>query len=810
MKRLLLTLLILLSLDPVWGASDAPSSSSALRTSTVALGTIQGRVVDAKTNEAIELATVVVEGTQIAATTDAKGRFTLKRVPAGFRYVIVSFVGYERTRSAQIQVQGNQTSFVDILLPPLDGLLDELVVKPRLNKRPIESPLSVRAIGVEQIEKSAGANRDLSKLVQTLPGVGATDPNRNDLIVRGGGPSENVFYLDGIEIPVINHFSTQGASGGVVGIINPDFVRRVNFYSGAFPANRSGGLSSVMELVQRDAAQDRFHLKATVGASDLAVTAETPINANSGIIVGARQSYLQMLFKAIGLPFLPNYTDYQLKYKYRLSEHDELSIIALGSIDNMKLNTELQETGTESQRYLLGYLPVFSQWSYTAGAIYKHFAPRHIDSWYLSRNMLRNKSHKHLNNDESKRRTLDYLSDEVENKLRFERTFTRLPIKLTVGAGLKYATYTNDTYRETFVAGQPKSINYSSELSMLTYHAFAQASDEYWDKRLKLSLGVNLEGNNLSRGMKNPLRQIAPRLSASLAVTEDFDLNANIGRYAMRPAYTTLGFRDKQGAYVNQNENTRYILSDQLVFGGEYRWGEKLSLSLEGFYKLYHHYPVSLTDGISLASRTIAYGQVGDEAIISTGRGRAYGAELVAQLTDWHGLDLGLTYTLFRSEFTDLSGRYIPSSWDTRQQINLNATYKLGKGWYLAGRWRYLGGAPYTPIDRALSTDKQAWAVRNQAYLDYSRFNSERLDDSHQLDVRLDKEFYFKRWMLNLYIDIQNVYNAKSRQAPVYTNRDEQGRVMDDPAAPQTKQLLRQLKPTSGTILPTIGVMVRF
>ena len=289
--------------------------------------------------------------------------------------------------------------------------------------------------------------------MQTLPGVGATDPNRNDLIVRGGGPSENVFYLDGIEIPVINHFATQGASGGVVGMINPDFVREINFYSGAFPASRANALSSVMEIKQRDGDADRMHFKASVGASDAALTVEGPLGSKASFIASARQSYLQWLFKAIKLPFLPTYNDFQLKYKHRFDPHQELTLIGIGALDNMSLNTQLQTTGTEVQRYILGYLPEYRQWNYTVGAVYKHYARGHVDSWTLSRNMLRNRGVKYQDNDPTAGKLSEYQSDETENKLRYERVYTSLPFKLSLGAGLRYTTYSTEAERLTLVAG---------------------------------------------------------------------------------------------------------------------------------------------------------------------------------------------------------------------------------------------------------------------------------------------------------------------------------------------------------------------
>ena len=770
-------------------------------------GTIKGRVYSSKSNVPLELATVRVQGSNLGATTDIEGSFVISGVNPGFIRLIVSMLGYETTTSAEVQVVGNQMSFIDITLDEASTNLAEVVVRPRVRLKRAESPLSIQTLSLKQIEKSAGTNRDISKLVQRLPGVGATDLNRNDLIVRGGGPSENVFYLDGIEIPVINHFATQGASGGIVGMINPDFVREIDFYTGAFPASRGNTLSSVMEIKQRDGDADRIRINATVGASDAGLTVEGPLGSKSTFIVSTRQSYLQWLFKAMKLPVLPTYNDFQVKYKYRINAYNELSIVGIGAIDNMRLNTQLQATGTEAQRYILGYLPEYKQWNYTVGAVYKHYGEGHIDNWILSRNMRRNSSVKHQDNDIALPKLSEYESDETENKLRYERVYTTLPFKLSLGAGLRYASYTNRSEQVAYQSGQVVSLSYDAQIKQLAYSAFAQASDEYLDKRLKLSLGLNLVGNTLNSTMSNPFPQLSPRLSASFALSGDVDLNANLGRYAMQPSYTSMGYRASDGTYVNK-DRLRYIMSNQAVFGAEYHPGEYLRFSAEGFYKSYSAYPISEVEGVSLASKGTEYGQVGAEAVLSTGLGRAYGVEVVARLLPWNEFSATATYTLFRSEFTDKSGVYRPSSWDAGQMINLLASYRLGKSWYLSASWRYIGGAPYTPIDMELSTNKAAWAVTNQAYLDYARFNTLRLPAKHQLDLRLDKEFYFKHWMLNLYVDIQNAYLSSYVSSPIYTNQDASGQVMDDPTDPQRQQL-RQLDYYSKLIFPTLGLIVK-
>jgi len=771
-------------------------------------GSIKGRIYNAKTNQPIEFATILIQGTTIGSTSDLDGNYIFTGVDPGFKRLLVRSIGFEPTVSSEFQVQGNQTVFVDISVVETAVQLEEVVVRQNLNIKRIESPISVLSVGVQEIEKSAGANRDVSKVVQSLPGVGATNPNRNDLIVRGGGPSENVFYLDGIEIPIINHFATQGASGGAVGVINPDFVREISFYTGAFPASRTNALSSVMEIRQKDGSKDRIHSKLSVGASDAALTMDGPIGAKSTFIVSARQSYLQLLFKAIGLPFLPTYNDFQLKYKYEIDKKNELTFIGIGAIDNLVLNTGLQNTGTESQKYLLTYLPVYKQWNYAVGVTYKHFGEKHIDNWILSRNMLRNNNFKYEDNDESKPKTSDYLSDEAENKLRFERDYPYMPVKLKLGAGLRYSHYTNTTFRSFFSNGVPNELNYSTDLNLFGYQAFIQASDEFMDDKLKLSLGVNVVANNFNENMKNPLNQFSPRLSASYPLSEKVDFNANIGRYAQQPAYTTLGFKDTAGVFVNKNEKLKYIISNQLIMGFEYRPADKMRLSIEGFYKQYLQYPLSVLDGLSIASKGGDFGQIGDEEIVSTGKGRAYGVELLFKVVEWKNLNVTSTYTYFRSEFTDKNNIYRSSSWDTRHLLNLIASYKLPKNWNIATRWRFVGGAPYSPIDLEKSSLKTAWDITNQPYVDYTKFNSLRLTNAHQLDIRIDKEFYFNKWVLNVYTDIQNAYVFKTKSAPIYTNKDVNGVVAEKDA---NNYLLRELKDnTGGNILPTIGLIFKF
>ncbi|NTU50787.1 MAG: Plug domain-containing protein, partial [Desulfobulbaceae bacterium] len=309
---------------------------------------------------------------------------------------------------------------IEIPLEEMEITLGEVVIKASPFVRKIETPISARIIGIDEIEKNPGGNRDISKVIQSLPGVASSPSFRNDVIVRGGGPGENRFYLDGIEIPYLNHFSTQGASGGPVGIINVDFIREVQLYSSAFPASRGNAMSSVMDLRQVDGNREKFGGRLSIGSSDFALTLDGPVSKNSSVILSVRRSYLQLLFSVLELPFLPTYNDYQFKYKIDLGKRDQLSFISLGALDKFKLNTGLKDPDA-FQKFVLQALPVNNQWSYMFGMVYRHFRAKGYDTWVLSRNMLDNDQTKYLNNIEvPDSLLLQYHSQEIENKLRYE------------------------------------------------------------------------------------------------------------------------------------------------------------------------------------------------------------------------------------------------------------------------------------------------------------------------------------------------------------------------------------------------------
>lgn len=766
---------------------------------------IKGVVIDKSTRQPLEFVNVLVVGLGIGASTDANGNFLITQVPPGIYRLQASFLGYKTELTPEYRVN-HVTPYVQIELEEENASLNEVVVTASPFQKVPESPVSLRVIGLQEIEKAPGANRDISKVVQNYPGVAFSPIGyRNDLIVRGGGPSENRFYLDGVEIPNINHFSTQGASGGPVGLIDADLIRSVKFYSGAFPADKGNALSSVLDFSLRDGDMERNSLKATLGASEVSLSSNGHIGNKTSYLVSVRQSYLQALFKILGLPFLPAYTDASFKIKTRFDSHNELTLLGLGGIDRMKLNLGIEG---EDAEYMLSYLPEINQETYTVGGVYRHYSRRHVQSIVLSQSYLNNRNVKYRDNDESSEEnlTLRLGSIEQETKLRMENTSSWSVWKVKAGFDLNYSRYKSNEYRKVF-ANALREYDYHTDLSLWRWGMFASVDYAAPDKSFTASMGVRTDGNNYSDKMKELWRQLSPRLSVSYRLIEGLTLSGHVGLYYQLPSYTALGFKGEEGEYVNRHLD--YISVSQESLGLSWTPNENMELSVEGFYKLYGHMPFSLSDQIPLSCKGNDYGTIGNEPLSSEAKGRSYGVELMFKWLLTQKLNLSSSLTIFKSEFKDgEQGSYVPSAWDNRFILNMSGTYNFPKHWSLGAKVSCIGGSPYTPYDVEKSSLVEAWNVQGRAYYDYSRYNQERLPVFGQLDVRVDKTFYLKKCMLGFYLDIQNITASKLRQPDALMSTGQ----IENPSAPLSEQryVMKSIRQESGTLLPTLGITFEY
>ncbi len=767
---------------------------------------VKGTVIDKSSRQPLEFINVMIVGLNKGGVTNAEGKFSIGQVPPGIYRLQASAIGYKtvttpeyilstRDLHIQIEMEENQTE------------LEGVTVTASPFRRDIESPVSLRIIGLQEIEKSPGANRDISRIVQSYPGVAFSPIGyRNDLIVRGGSPSENRFYLDGVEIPNINHFSTQGASGGPVGILNADLIREVNFYTGAFPTDKGNALSSVLDFKLRDGDMERNSLKATLGASEVSLASNGHLGKRTSYLVSVRQSYLQFLFDMLGLPFLPTFTDAQFKLKTRFDARNELTVLGLGGIDKMKLNTKADD---EDNEYILSYLPKIQQETFTLGAVYRHYAGAHVQSVVASHSYLNNRNTKYQQNDESDpdHLMLRLRSTEQNTQLRLENSSSFRNWKVTVGTSLDYSQYSNTTFQKVYT-DRAQTFDYHTYLGIMRWGLFGTVNYTSIDERFTASLGLRADANNYSAAMKDLSDQLSPRLSLSYQLTEHWSLSGNAGLYYQLPPYTALGFKNNNGLYANKYA-LRYMQVSQGSIGLNWRKGDTFEVSVEGFYKDYDKIPLSVADGIPLTCKGNDYGVIGNELLTSTAQGRSYGAELLLKWLIAKKLNLASSFTLFKSEYrTDKKSEYIASAWDNRFIFNLRGTYNLPRHWSVGMKVSCIGGAPYTPYDADKSSLVTAWNAQGKPYYDYTRYNEERLPAFTQVDIRIDKTFYLKRCMLGFYIDLQNIAGSKLKQADVLMSTG----VIKNPDAPIAEQryVMKSLKQESGTLLPTLGITFEY
>ena len=756
---------------------------------------VKGTVIDKSSRQPLEFINVMIVGLNKGGVTDAEGKFSIEQVPPGIYRLQASAIGYKtvitpeyilstRDLHIQIEMEENQTE------------LEGVTITASPFRRDIESPVSLRIIGLQEIEKSPGANRDISRIVQSYPGVAFSPIGyRNDLIVRGGSPSENRFYLDGVEIPNINHFSTQGASGGPVGILNADLIREVNFYTGAFPTDKGNALSSVLDFKLRDGDMERNSVKATLGASEVSLASNGHLGKKTSYLVSVRQSYLQFLFDMLGLPFLPTFTDAQFKLKTRFDAQNELTVLGLGGIDKMKLNTKADD---EDNEYILSYLPKIQQETFTLGTVYRHYAGAHVQSVIASHSYLNNRNTKYRQNDES---NPDNLTLRLENSSSFRNW------KVTVGANLDYSQYSNTTFQKVYT-DHAQTFDYQTYLDIMRWGLFGTINYTSIDERFTASLGLRADANNYSAAMKDMTDQLSPRLSLSYQLTEHWSLSGNAGLYYQLPPYTALGFKNNNGLYANKYA-LRYMQVSQGSIDINWRKGDTFEVSLEGFYKDYDKIPLSVADGIPLTCKGNDYGVIGNELLTSTAQGRSYGAELLLKWLIAKKLNLASSFTLFKSEYrNNKESEYIASAWDNRFIFNLRGTYNLPRHWSVGMKVSCIGGSPYTPYDADKSSLVTAWNAQGKPYYDYTRYNEERLPAFTQVDIRIDKTFYLKRCMLGFYIDLQNIAGSKLKQADVLMSTG----VIKNPDAPIAGQryVMKSVKQESGTLLPTLGITFEY
>jgi hypothetical protein len=736
-----------------------------------ATGIIHGVVISATTQEPIFGANVVVVGTTRGASTDVEGKFSIGGLPVGTYAIRVSTVGYTAVIETDIVVNTIRPADVIVRLVESELKVEGVEVTASYFQKLPDKPVSTLTQTNEEIRRLPGGLEDVVRAISILPGVAQVQAGRNDLIVRGGAPSENLFLIDNIEVPNINHFGTQGASGGPLSYVNLDFVRETSFSTGGFGARYGDKLSSVLTINLRDGRDDAFGGKATISASQFGLNLEGPVSEQGTFLFSARRSYLDFIFKAAGFGFVPEYWDFLGKLQYRLGPKDELRILGIAALDNVRFFNE-----TQDQRYDNSQVLGNDQNQIVTGVTWKHL----FGSGYTSVTASRvDVAYEFIQSDSLLQPIFQSSSREVETSLRGEVVWL-LPNALEISGGIvtKAIAFRSDIALSSFPTNFGQNLSVSSNLRTGGWKAaaFAQVSKGFGATRV--IAGVRGDYFDL---ISAPVT-LSPRISLSHAVNPVLSVNASVGRYYQSPSYVWL-------VGNAQNRTLDPIRADQAVLGTEVTLRPDTRLSLEVYRKWYGDYPASTTRTYLVMANTGAgfggsedgFAAFGTDPLINGGEGGARGVELLLQKklseVPCYGT-VSVSYN--QAEFRALDGVTRPGSFDQRWIVNIGGGYVLDDRWEFSTKFRLATGRPYTPYGPGGAQDP-------------ARYNSMRVGTNHSLDVRVDRRWQFGRWNLITYIDIQNVYNRQPLDVPRFDRRTGREQVND-----------------SIGILPSIGVTAEF
>ncbi len=735
-------------------------------------GNIVGHVKNYTTKEAVISATVIIQGTAIGAATDIDGNFIISNVPIGTYNLRASALSFQPMVKTDVVVSVGKPADVHFELMESTVELEGVTVSTEYFQKSPDAPISVQVLGAEEIRRLPGGLEDVLRAISILPGVAQVENGRNDLIVRGGAPSENLFVIDNIEVANINHFGTQGAGGGPLSFVNLDFVNETTFKSGGFGAKYGDKLSSVLTIDLKDGREDRFGGKATISASQFGLNLEGPTNEHGSFLFSARRSYLDFIFKAAGFGFVPEYWDFLGKVNYFLTPKDQLKFLGIAALDNVKL---FNETG--EKRYTNSRILASNQNQFIGGVSWRHLLDHGFTTVTVSQTYY---GFRYQQNDSLLNPLFRSNSDEYETTVRGDAVYQiGKETELSFGVLGKFVNFTSNIILPSFWTnfGQNLSVNAVLDTTAVKSAGYVQVSQAILPN-LQATIGGRFDYFNL---IKNTAT-FSPRFSLSYAFSPLFTLSGSIGKYHQAPSYIWL-------VANAANRNLNFVTVNQYVVGIEYVLQSDVKISVEGYKKEYSDYPASMVRPYLVLANTGGFGgsqegyaSFGLDPLLSAGSGASRGIELFLQkkLSDvpCYGL-LSVTYN--ESKFKALDGVDRSFTYDQRWIINVGGGYILNELWEFSSKFRFATGRPYTPYN--------ANGTQNIA-----AFNTSRVGANHSLDLRVDRRWNFERWNLITYIDVQNIYNRKALSIPIFDER--------------TKEVKQ---PEGGiALLPSIGVSAEF
>jgi len=730
-------------------------------------GTITGIILDAKTGDPLVGVNVIVFNTNKGTASDLLGRFNLD-LAEGEYFLKFSMIGYKIFDLKDVQVQANKTTHLRIRLVQKAIELQQVTVsgeRPLVSKQP---EVSSQVLQRRELTGVSGAFEDVTRTVQTLPGVVSQADFSSRMYVRGGRADENIVLLDRTFIYEPYHL------GGMVSIFNPDLIDRIEFYAGGFPASHGNAMASFLMVTNQKGNKENFEGKTSLSFLSVNSYIGGPfLHRRGSLFLSARRTYHDKLMKAIGAfenYIFPNFYDLQMILFYPLGENHLLSFSGLHTGDRMKLQFEKStraDTPADSGDYdwnnqmtiaTFDWKWIISPKAFTHTTFsyseqpfkYRTFGlfPQWIE--FYAKNFDVREDATLLNFNNHKIETGFYLHrSDVMQKMFFNKSF--------------WLQYSGDDKNSSIrISDDSTRVRMDNARSYNYAGAYIQDQLELLPPLVSVNAGLRWEYFDVSRQMV-----WSPRLSFSLAMGKRNVLKGAWGYYRQFP-------KDPVQMDVNNgNPNLKAQHATHYILGVERQIFENVLTRIELYYKDFH--------------KLIVKNPVTNFS--NSGLGKSYGTEIFVQKRVSGRLDGWISYSYSVSKRKDKPQgvEYYPMQ-DQRHTISAVINYHPHPKWDISLKWLIYSGRPYTPLDSVI------YFPETNSYLPIEgSINSERLPSYQRLDIRADYWFKWSKVPFSIYIEVLNIYNHKNIYDYVWND--------DYSQRSESYQF---------PLLPTFGVSVKF
>jgi hypothetical protein len=724
-------------------------------------GTIKGKIIDGESKLDLVGAQVFIKENKVGTSTDEKGNFEIKDIPVGSYSITCNYIGYEKIIKTDIIVRTERETFVNIEMQASSVEVSGATITGGYFAEIQTQPLSNINFSSEEIRRAPGAAGDVSRIIFGLPSLAKINDTKNYLIVRGGSPVENGFYVDNVEIPNINHFPSQGSTEGPIGILNVDFIENVNFNCGGFSGEYGSKLSSIMDIKFREGNRSKTDIQLEMSMQGFGGMIEGPLDGGRGsYLISARRSYLDLILDMMGETVgLPTYSDVQGKVTYDLSDQHKLSFIDIFSDDRQVMN---QKNALDSKT--INIYPEYGSYSNTGGVNWQWIWGK---NGFSQTSFAHTYSHADINFIQTRDAKLLMKNASTEQEVKIRNTnhwILDVNNKINFGFDIKYVLIDYLQFYSDYqdiLGNRTPTFVVNQSLRSPQGGIFVDYSLQLLN-RLMISPGGRIDYYNYNDDIK-----ISPRFSLTYNFSDITSLTGSYGIYYQNIPWII-------AAQKSDFRKLKTPRAEQYVLSFNHLLTESTKLTVELYDKEYREFPMDPTQPSQFLFDQIVVEQVflNHANLVSTGKAQSYGIEATVQkkmAENIYGLIAGSYY---RSNYTGYDGKQYDRVYDNKFNFAIEGGYKLNEKWEFSLRWLYAGGAPYTPFD------EQASAVTHKGVFDAARINAVRLPDFHSLNVRVDKRYYFKSTTLTVYLSIWNAYGRKNIVS--YTWNEVKDKIMEE------------------------------